>query len=329
MKKLLWSSTFFWRSGHPRPNVGGLETVSKAHDVLLTQPFQSSFVPGKGTPWNPQPYCVLRWFQFLPISISHWQNKQQHTTCILNPRRTMHTIHDRLVTDGSKLGARWCWSIHEQLLPKNMVQSCPKNPDMKPKPPKTMCFTDRHASATNLTVPPESKCLQIKEHKRRCPQQQHLWACGGTSRYETKWSTCGRGNNFARIFTQFDWCSFWTRSCVSFTMLFLAMQIDCKRWQKTEKHGSQQIHNVVLNYPGHAYRRQQQQNKLNSDDFWLVVSFRENCNIWLWNHETTRCKWCNRTTPNCAAGKGAPLVCEHDLPSAVRICYVLMDQDLL
>ena len=91
----------------------------------------------------------------------------------------------------------------------------------------------------------------------------------------------------------------------------------------------QQIHNVVLNYPGHAYRKQQQQNKLNSDDFWLVVSFRENCNIWLWNHETTRCKWCNRTTPNCAAGKGAPLVCEHDLPSAVRICYVLMDQDLL
>lgn len=115
MKKLLWSSTIFWRLGHPRPNVGGLETVSKAHDVLLTQPFQSSFVPGKGTPWNPQPYCVLRWFQFLPISISHWQNKQQHTTCILNPRRTMHTIHDRLVTDGSKLGARWCWSIHEQL----------------------------------------------------------------------------------------------------------------------------------------------------------------------------------------------------------------------
>ena len=171
--------------------------------------------------------------------------------------------------------------------------------------------------------------LAVGHHSSPSTQQQHLWACGGTSRYETKWSTCGRGNNFARIFTQFDWCSFWTRSCVSFTMLFLAMQIDCKRWQKTEKHGSQQIHNVVLNYPGHAYRRQQQQNKLNSDDFWLVVSFRENCNIWLWNHETTRCKWCNRTTPNCAAGKGAPLVCEHDLPSAVRICYVLMDQDLL
>ena len=51
-------------------------------------------------------------------------------------------------------------------------------------------------------------------------------------------------------------------------------------------------------------------------------------NIWLWNHKTTQ-PACDRQNPNCAAGKVAPLVCDNDLPRAVRICYVLVDQDLL
>ena len=194
-----------------------------------------------------------------------------------------------------------------------------------------MCFSDRHASATNLTVPPESTCLQIKEHKRRCPQQQHLWACGGTSRYETKWSTCGRGNGFARIFTQFDWCSFWTRSCVSFTMLFLGMQIDCKRWQKTEKHGSQQIHNVVLNWAGHAYRRQQQQQqKTEFGGFliggviprklqYLTLKPRNNTMQMMQKNNSQLCRW----------QRSSPRLRPRSAQRCAYMLYVLMDQDLL
>ena len=196
MKKLLWSPTNFWRSGpfrgqmlvdwrrFPRIMMFSLRNRFKARLFLERALLET----------HNQKLCFAMVSVFALISITHWQNKQQHTTYILNPRRTMHTIHDRLVTDGSKLGARSSMVLKYSRTttpPKhgsiwfNHVQKIQTWNQNHPKP-CALLTADRHASATNLTVPPESTCLQIKEHKRRCPQQQHLWACGGTSRDDTK-----------------------------------------------------------------------------------------------------------------------------------------------
>ena len=118
-----------------------------------------------------------------------------------------------------------------------------------------ICFTDRRSSATNLTVPPESTCLHIKEHKSCSPQQQHLLTCGDTLRYKKKvnmWSRQG-----CSLFSHTFRCSLHPN-----VLHLRCCLLGCKRTsnggQKLAKRGSQQIHNVVLNWAGHACCQEQE-----------------------------------------------------------------------